>query len=826
MNKLNELLDSLDSSLAERVRVRHRNSVPEDGEFVLYWMRTAVRAHENPALSIAIELANRLQLPLLVYQGISERYPYASDRHHTFLLQGARDVQQELAERNIAYRLHLERPGHRGPHLRSLADRAAMVITEEMPVEPMPRWTALLCRGLRCSLLCVDTACIVPMRLVGKSYERAFAFRDATKKLYADRVDAVPLPEANVDHALPPNIVLPFEPIDLQNSRIDQWVSECDIDHSVGPINDTIGGSTAGYERWNAFKANVLSKYDRLRNDPLKEGASRMSAYLHYGMVSPMRIAREAAEDGSKGATKYLDELLIWRELAYSFCMFRPEHGRLSALPKWAMDTLNEHASDERPEVLSWETLARGDTGDSLWDSAQRSLMLHGELHNNVRMTWGKAILNWTSNPKEALKRLIDLNHRFALDGRDPASYGGILWCLGQFDRPFEPAQPIYGSVRTRPTDQHARRLDPIAYRRKVTRSTCGPMPTVAVIGAGLSGLACARTLSDHGFDVKVFEKSRGLGGRMATRRADDTLRFDHGAQYFTARDSNFKRYVRSWTQDGVVQPWQARIAVLESGKVQEFKQGTERFVAVPGMNAIGKHLATNLQIRLQTRVAPPQRINDKWQLCSEDEETLGSFDMIVVAAPADQATSLLSGARLLASRSANAEMSGCWCLMLSLAEDLDCEFDAAFVHQSPLSWISNNASKPGRNLGHQAWTIHATPQWSQEHLDAPAEQVEQLLLEEFWKAVGLSPEPHVHLKSHLWRYALPSTPLPERFLFDPKQQIGACGDWCGGPRVEGAFLSGIAMAGRLMGHTNSLAKPTSVHQESQFDLFDSHPGR
>ena len=164
-------------------------------------------------------------------------------------------------------------------------------------------------------------------------------------------------------------------------------------------------------------------------------------------------IAREASESRTQGADKFLDELLIWRELAYAFCFYRQDHESLSAVPAWARDTLDEHKRDPRPALHSWETLARGRTGDKLWDAAQRSLLMHGELHNNVRMTWGKALLNWTPDAQSALAMMIDLNHRYALDGRDPASYGGILWCLGQFDRPFPPARSNRRN-RARPFDQ------------------------------------------------------------------------------------------------------------------------------------------------------------------------------------------------------------------------------------------------------------------------------------------------------------------------------------------------------------------------------------
>ncbi|QDT05020.1 Deoxyribodipyrimidine photo-lyase [Rubripirellula lacrimiformis] len=702
--KVVQLIDSADRMLAERVRVVHDVPVDRQGQFVLYWMRSAIRADENPALNIAIEFANRIKKPLLVYQGLSQRYPYASDRHHSFILQGARDVQQEFADRNIQYALHVERPGRCQPHLRTLAGRAACVITEDMPVEPIRRWTAILCRGLHCPVVAVDTACVVPMRIVGRSYERAFEFRDATKALYQERTAASPA-DVEMDCTANSSVSLPFEPMDLQRVEIADLVSQCKIDHSIHPVADTVGGSQAGYARWMKFRDTALANYDQLRNDALVDGVSRMSPYLHYGMVAPTKIARQAAADSNSGAKKFLDELLIWRELAYGFCFYRRDHGRLSALPDWAIETLREHESDRRESNYSWEQMARGRTGDSLWDSAQRSLLIQGQLHNNVRMTWGKAILNWTPDAKHALDRIIDLNHRYALDGRDPASYGGILWCLGQFDRPFQPPQPILGTVRSRSTTEHAKRLDVEAFRQRVTTPIRSSMPSVAVIGAGMSGLICARTLSDVGYEVTVFEKSRGVGGRMSTRRVDDQLRFDHGAQYFTAGDDRFKRYVDSWVQDGVVQPWQGRIVDLQGGLIQdqtmdqEQKVGIKRWVAVPGMNAIGKHLAADLKVQFGIRVAPLSRLGDRWALSSDDGMEFGKFDVAIVAVPAGQAAKLMAEAPKLADRAGEVEMSGCWAVMLTLQSDSDIEFDAATVHQSPLSWISLAVSQDAGKL-------------------------------------------------------------------------------------------------------------------------------
>jgi predicted NAD/FAD-dependent oxidoreductase len=583
----------------------------------------------------------------------------------------------------------------------------------------------------------------------------------------------------------------------MRSIDVPDLVGQCEIDHMVGPVPHTVGGSVAGYQRWERFRRAGLSAYARRRNDPLADGVSRMSAYLHYGMVSPLRIAREAAE---QQADKFLDELLIWRELAHNLCFHRDDHACLSVLPGWARDTLWAHATDARPAILSWERLARGQTGDALWDAAQTSLLIHGELHNNVRMTWGKALLQWTAEPETALAMMVDLNHRYALDGRDPCSYGGLLWCLGLFDRPFPPPRPIYGAVRERPTAQHASRLDIAAYRRQASRPLREPILRVAVIGAGISGLTCARTLADHGVLVNVFEKSRGVGGRMATRRSENGVAFDHGAQYFTIRDQRFQRYADVWLRDGLVQPWKGRVVSLRDGKIESEKESTLRFVAAPGMNAIGKHLATGLQLAANTHVTAPTRCGDKWLVSDDAGRDLGQYDVVVVSAPAPQASQLLAGNPELSRRTASVKTAGCWAVLVQFASRIAVDYDGAFVQNSPLSWIARNSSKPGRNSAEETWILHATGDWSESHIDEPPDGIPTQLLSAFWKATGAPSLPPCFVAAHRWRYALPTEPLRDRCLFDRDLRIGACGDWCCGPRVEGAFLSGAAMAGRVLG--------------------------
>jgi photolyase PhrII len=797
------MLKHLPDHIATRIRADSSTAVAKGGQFVLYWMHNALRGHENPALDAALLAAEQLGLPVFVYQGLSERYRFASDRHHAFILQGARDAHLELASRGIGSAFHLERPGHRGPHLRTLATRAALVVTEDMPVDPIVGWVRGLQETVAVPIWRVDTACVVPMNRVGRAYDRAFAYRDATRMLLEKQL-TMPWPEQPNprDRFIPTD--LPFEPLDLATADISAAIAPCAIDHGVGPIPHTVGGSRAGYARWESFKATRLRRYADDRNNALLDGVSRMSAYLHYGMVSPLRIAREAALIRGPGAEKYLDELLVWRELAYAFCRYRPDHESLTALPRWAVETLRAHETDPRPALYDWETLARGRTGDRLWDAAQTSLLMQGELHNNVRMTWGKAFLNWTATAADALRLMIDLNHRYALDGRDPASYGGLLWCLGQFDRPHHPTRPVYGTVRVRPTQEQAARLDPDRYFAKVSRPWRDPMPRVAVIGAGVSGLLCARTLVDHGFPVTVFDKGRNPGGRLATRRIDTGLSFDHGAQYFTVRDADFARFVQAWQQQGRVEEWRGRIVKLEAGRVVD-TSSQRRYVGVPGMSALAAHLASDLVVQQETQITQMSQTSGIWELTDRAGNRYGPFEFVVVAVPAPQAVPLIAP-HPVASQIATVPMLPCWATLVAFEQRYDVPWDGAFVDNSPLSWVCRNSSKPGRPEQPDCWVLHASPEWSATHLEEPAETIGPQLLTELAASTGSPTPPPSYITSHRWRYSLGSEPTAHRALFDAASRLVVCGDWLSAGRIEGAFQSGIAAAGHILRH---VALPT-----------------
>ncbi|MCU0925519.1 MAG: FAD-dependent oxidoreductase [Hydrogenophaga sp.] len=343
-----------------------------------------------------------------------------------------------------------------------------------------------------------------------------------------------------------------------------------------------------------------------------------------------------------------------------------------------------------------------------------------------------------------------------------------------------------------------------------------------AVVGAGMAGVACARTLLQAGHRVTVFEKSRGFGGRMATRRTEFGG-FDHGAQYFTVRDKRFARALL--TAQNVVRPWSvSTVRVLdEFGHVlASAPPPTEpHFVATPGMSALVNfwmqplvqpelHGVSHARALTETRVTHLERDAlhpEQWQLRAEDSEggqhVIGGFDRVVLALPHLQAHDLLLASGHtpeLRRELTGVQVAPCWTLMVAYPQAMQPglphigpQWNAARSTHHRISWLARENSKPGRERV-ERWTIQASPAWSTKHLEDDAERVKAKLLKGFAEITGIRATP-THAVVHRWRFAQTQQPLGKPFIHDRAQGIGLCGDWCLGHRVEDAFVSGLELA-------------------------------
>ena len=500
------MLGGLPDHLHDRARAVNDIHQPNGEGPIVVWLKSALRVHENPAIDIGLLLADRYHKSLLIYQAIDERYPHASLRHHNMLLDGALDLHIGCQKQGLRYVLHVAREDNRQSVVKAFANSASCIVTDLFPLPPWTQWIKNIAQSATCPIIEVDCHCVIPMTMFGKSVDRPFKFRDATKKIRKRLVqqgwpkNEVSVPEFHGE--------LPFRPIDIEEqvaitqNRI-KLLKNCNIDPTVLPIWRERGGEVASLAKWQRFLEKNLSSYSRRRNnaaDP--KGVSRLSAAFHYGFLSPMKVAREASAVGTKSAEKYLDELLIFREHAWHHVVSTDNPYSSSNLPYWAIESWNNTAEDPRPVMLSDHQIEYARSPSRLWNLCQQSLLRHGELHNNLRMTWGKAIPKWSISLEQSLARAQKFNDKYALDGRDPSSVAGIQWCHGLFDRPFYPSLPIMGVVRKRELETHASRLDMYKYATYVNRSTSSESEIYVVFGSSLIESYAARMMYDNGISV------------------------------------------------------------------------------------------------------------------------------------------------------------------------------------------------------------------------------------------------------------------------------------------------------------------------------------
>mgnify|MGYP006184052339 CR=1 FL=1 len=318
----------------------------------------------------------------------------------------------------------------------------------------------------------------------------------------------------------------------------------------------------------------------------------------------------------------------------------------------------------------------------------------------------------------------------------------------------------------------------------------------IGILGGGISGLVAADRLRALGHEVVVFDKGRGPGGRASSRRAAP-YSFDHGAQYFTARSPELLAALAGWLEEGVVQRWEGRIVSLEGGTATPVGESTERFVAVPQMNALAKHLAKGLSLRSSVHVDSISRFEGRWEVSSGGEQ-LGVFDRLVLAMPPAQAALLLGEESRLGALVRSVEMRPCWAGLLGFAEPLELPYDGAFCHESQLSWIARDSSKPGRPEA-EAWVLHASAEWTEANLETDRALVLEALLEELCRVTGAQLPERCHQDVHRWGLAQPARDELVEDLCDASMGVVLAGGAYFGGRVEGAFLSGLHAAQQLV---------------------------
>ncbi|MDV6029716.1 MAG: deoxyribodipyrimidine photolyase [Phycisphaera sp. RhM] len=445
------------------------------------------RTRYSFALQHAVDRAEALDKPLVIFEPLRVRYRWASDRIHRFIIEGMRDNADALRDKPVTYFPYVEpKPGRGSPLLAKLAAKACTVVTDEYPCFFLPDMINAVKDRLPVPLELVDGNGVVPMRLPERTFTVAHSYRRWMQKNILDCLTELPEPDPLSGVSLPELDPLPasvtrkWKPADLDALLQPDGLAKIPIDHDVAPSPVVTGGSAAAAERLDRFLADRLEVYHTDRNHPDEEATTGLSPHLHFGHIATHEIVErvldheewtpdQAAEANGKNhgfwntsepAEGFLDQILTWREMGFNLAFREPDrYDKIESLPDWAKKSIAATADDERPVTYTLEQFDAAETHDELWNAAQRQLVREGVMHNYMRMLWGKKILHWTESAEQALEFMIHLNNKYALDGRDPNSYSGIFWVLGRYDRAWGPKRPIFGSLRYMTSDSARKKL-------------------------------------------------------------------------------------------------------------------------------------------------------------------------------------------------------------------------------------------------------------------------------------------------------------------------------------------------------------------------------
>lgn len=444
----------------ERVAVlRPGEPGPGRGGFVLLWVQSSVRTRDNHALEYAVGEARRLGVPLAAVFGLNPGYPEANARHFQYLLEGLRDLRAGLAARGIPLSIRI---GNTPDEVLKAAQGACLVVTDRGYLRIQRQWRTDLAARLTVPFVQVESDAVVPIRTVSDKQE--FAARTIRPKLHRQLgrfLVPVDVQEGAQGHP-------DWDPgLDVSDPAL--TVRALGVDNSVPPGEEE-GGEVRALARLDHFVSRLLPGYDSGRRDPNVDGGSRLSAYLHYGHLSPLTAALAAREhsDGGPGLDTFFEEMIVRRELSFNYCEFNPAYDRYEGLPTWARQTLEDHTGDPRPHLYTREQLDAAQTHDRYWNAAHTEMVRTGRMHNAMRMYWGKKILEWTATPQEAYATTLWLNNRYELDGRDANSYVSVGWVFGLHDRPWA-RRPVFGTVRYLAESGLSRKFDAEAYARRWT---------------------------------------------------------------------------------------------------------------------------------------------------------------------------------------------------------------------------------------------------------------------------------------------------------------------------------------------------------------------
>jgi deoxyribodipyrimidine photo-lyase len=421
----------------ERIKSLNQKTMRK-GAYVLYWMQASQRAEYNHALEYTISKGNELHQPVIVFFGITDRFPEANERHYAFMLEGLREVKQSLEKRGIQMVI-LHGSPERGAL--QMSKKASLVIVDRGYLRIQRHWRNVVANQINCPLIQVESDVVVPIEEVSNKEEYAAA---TIRSKIHKKLNHFLVPLKQLDPTID-SLSLNVDSLDIND--VGKAISKLRIDRSVHRVDFFKGGTEEAQRHLEVFLEGKLDRFPELRNDPTLDYLSQMSPYLHFGQISPLYIALQVKKTKSPGIETFLEELIVRRELSMNFVFYNEKYDSYEAIPEWAKKSLKSHRGDRRHYLFSLEELEQAKTHDPYWNAAQKEMVVKGKMHGYMRMYWGKKIMEWSKTPEEAFRAALYLNNKYELDGRDPNGFTGVAWCFGKHDRPWG-ERPIFGNVR------------------------------------------------------------------------------------------------------------------------------------------------------------------------------------------------------------------------------------------------------------------------------------------------------------------------------------------------------------------------------------------
>lgn len=425
-----------------RIKKLNDKSINASGKYIAYVMEASQRAWFNHALEFSISLANELHNPLIVFYNLTDKYKHSNLRYYTFMLEGLVKLKSVFKERGIQFVI-LKSDYVSGTI--KISKNAAAIVTDRNYLKTQRLWRERVSQQIDVPFFQVESDVVVPIELVSQKKE-PYAMTIRPKIL--NLLDQFLQPLDHQDLKIKSN---DFEFDSIEFNTVNNLLSNLQIDNSVKQVSEYYEGGYDIAEKFlKIFIEQKLSQYKEFRSDPTKDFQSELSPYLHFGQISITQVLLEILKNydlRDENVQSFINEAVIWRELARNFCYYNPLYNEYEGIPDWAKQTLEEHLKDDREYLYSLEEFELAQTHDPYWNAAQIQLLRTGKMHNYMRMYWAKKLIEWTSHPKIAFDYACYLNDKYELDGRDPNGYAGISWCFGTHDRPwFE--RPVFGKIR------------------------------------------------------------------------------------------------------------------------------------------------------------------------------------------------------------------------------------------------------------------------------------------------------------------------------------------------------------------------------------------